>query len=385
MFGKIKDFDKKMWNNRTYQSFMSVPRKLVHTLKRVRKYGILYPVRLLAVKTSMQGKKNVPLVSIIMPVYNVEKYLRQCLDSLLEQKVRNIEIITVDDGSTDSSLDILKEYAKKDHRLKVFTQENQYAGTARNLGLTKAAGEYVMFLDSDDFFEKEIIKDAYSVAKANRADILLFGARYYEDVTGKYREGKSFVKDHLAPPKQPFCYKDSPKYFYQLTTACPWTKIYRRAFVLETGLQFQPLRNSNDVFFVYSSLAMAKRVVTYKKPLVNYRVGMATNLQATKKKSPFCFYEAFKAWHDKLKALGVLEEVRQSYVSAALEGCLYNLRTVTDPETKKLVFDKMRNEIFRELEITGKPKAYYHDQKNYADMCLVEKGDFTQYMNEKSR
>ena len=385
MFGKFKDFDKRMWNNTTYQKVVYVPRKLVHTLKRVRKYGISYPLRLLAVKISMQGKKNIPLVSVIMPVYNVENYLSQCLDSLLEQKVRNIEIIAVDDGSTDRSLEILKEYAKNDDRVKVFTQENQYAGTARNLGLTKATGEYVMFLDSDDFFEKEIIMETYSVAKANRADILLFGARYYEDATGSYREGKSFVKDYLSPKKQPFCYKDSPKYFYQLTTACPWTKIYRREFVLETGLKFQPLRNSNDVFFVYSSLAMAKRIVTYKKSLVNYRVGMATNLQATKKKSPFCFYEAFKAWHDQLNELGVLEEVRQSYVSAALEGCLYNLRTVTDPETKKLVFERIRDEIFEELEITGHQEAYYYDQKNYADMCLVEKGDFTQYMNEKAR
>ena len=385
MFGKIKDFDKKMWNNKTYQMAANVPRRLVHTLKRVRRYGMLYPLRLLAVKLSMQGKKKLPLVSVVMPVYNVEKYLSQCIDSLLRQKVQNIEIIAVDDGSTDGSLDILKEYAGKDNRVKVFTQKNQYAGTARNFGLTKASGEYVMFLDSDDFFEKEIIRDAYSVAKANRADILLFGARYYEDAAGNYREGKSFVKEHLAPKKQPFCYKDSPKYFYQLTTACPWTKIYRREFVLETGLQFQPLRNSNDVFFVYSSLAMAKRVVTYNKTLVNYRVGMSTNLQATKKKSPFCFYEAFKAWHDKLKELGVLEKVRQSYVSAALEGCLYNLRTVTDPETKELVFDRIRHEIFGELEITGYQESYYYDQKNYADMCLIEKGDFTKYMNEKAR
>ena len=93
-----------------------------------------------------------PKVSVIIPVYNVEEYLRECLDSIVKQTLREIEIICVDDGSTDNSLEILKEYAKKDNRITVITQKNLHAGVARNAGLAVAKGEYLSFLDSDDFF-----------------------------------------------------------------------------------------------------------------------------------------------------------------------------------------------------------------------------------------
>ena len=91
-------------------------------------------------------------VSVIIPVYNVEKYLRECIDSILNQTLRDLELICVDDGSTDGSLEILHEYEKADSRVKVLTQHNMGAGAARNKGLAIATGEYLSFLDSDDFF-----------------------------------------------------------------------------------------------------------------------------------------------------------------------------------------------------------------------------------------
>ena len=113
-------------------------------------------------------------VSVIMPVFNVEKYLRQCLDSLLNQSLTEFEIICVDDGSTDSSLEILHEYQQKDHRVKVLTQQNKFAGVARNNGLKVAQGEYVFFLDSDDFFEKDMFMEVYNQGKKTDADIVIF-------------------------------------------------------------------------------------------------------------------------------------------------------------------------------------------------------------------
>ena len=102
---------------------------------------------------SLSIKNNThPKVSIIIPVFNVELYLPQCLDSLLEQTLTDFELITVDDGSSDSSLDILMDYATKDNRITVISQNNNYAGVARNAGLTVASGKYVIFLDGDDFF-----------------------------------------------------------------------------------------------------------------------------------------------------------------------------------------------------------------------------------------
>ena len=97
-------------------------------------------------------------ISMIIPVYNVAPYLRQCMDSLVNQTYSNIEIICVDDGSTDASLGILRQHAEKDARVKILQQKNQYAGVARNNGMAAATGEYYMFLDADDFFEPELLE-----------------------------------------------------------------------------------------------------------------------------------------------------------------------------------------------------------------------------------
>lgn len=100
-----------------------------------------------------------PLVSIIVPVYNTEKYIRECLNSLIQQSYSHIEIIAVDDGSTDNSLCLLKKLAAKDSRLKVFSQPNQGVSAARNLALSKATGTYVMFVDADDWIDSSTIEE----------------------------------------------------------------------------------------------------------------------------------------------------------------------------------------------------------------------------------
>ena len=104
-------------------------------------------------------------VSVIIPVYNAEKYLEECLDSLLRQTFTDMEIICVDDGSTDSSAEILKRFQEKDRRIRVLFQENQYAGIARNNGMKIAQGEYLLFLDADDFFEDTLLEKIYSQGK----------------------------------------------------------------------------------------------------------------------------------------------------------------------------------------------------------------------------
>ena len=382
-WGVCKKLDKKYYRSGAYQALSYLPRQAVHFARYVRKNGVSSLLRVSSVKLRQKLGAGAPLVSIIMPVYNVEEYLEQNLDSLLNQTMKHIEILCVDDGSTDRSLEILNRYAAKDKRVQVFTQQNKFAGAARNLGLANAKGEYVVFLDSDDFFSVDLAKDAYFMAKLHEADIVLYGARHYNNMTGEYKEAKWLLNAFAAPQKQPFSYKDCPDNLYRITTPCPWTKMFRRQFVLDTGLQFQTLQNSNDLFFTYSSLAMAKRIVTLDKQLVNYRVGLANNLQSTKKKNPLCFYTAYLAWHDKLVELGVLDELRRSYVNLALSGCLYNLRSLKDLEAKRTVFDMLHNEIFDKLEILGHEASYYYKKADYEDMLLVAGGTFEQYLESQ--
>ena len=116
---------------------------------------------------------DIPAVSVIIPVYNAAEFLKDGLNSLLKQTLREIEIICVDDGSTDGSLVILKEFEKADARIRVIHQENQGAGAARNNGMDVARGKYLAFLDADDFFEKNMLKAAYDRAEETEAEVCL--------------------------------------------------------------------------------------------------------------------------------------------------------------------------------------------------------------------
>ena len=320
-----------------------------------------------------------PAVSIIIPCYNAEKYLDMCMESLLNQTLKNIEIICVDDGSTDRTWEKLNSFAEKDARVRLFSQQNQFAGAARNLGLSYARGEYLVFLDSDDFFADTLAQDAYSVAVSNDADVVLYDAQYFDEESNEFRKGW-FLNTAYIPEKQPFSNEDCPEKLFQISTPSPWTKLFRRQFLLDTKLQFQTLRHTNDAYFILSALAMAKRIVTLDKVLVNYRVGHTTNLQSTKRTNPLCFYTAYKAWHDELKKLELLPKLRRSYVNRAMGGCLYNLRSMNDLEAKKIVFDKLREEIFDELEIPDQDVSCYFIESDYNEMHLIKNGSFEQYV-----
>lgn len=346
--------------------FRQILRRIIHFSKLIIKWPLVRTIRHL----QEEGSTN-PLVSFILPVYNVEEYLPECLDSLLRQTMPHIEIICVDDGSTDRSLEILRSYAEKDSRIHVLTQKNQYAGTARNLGMTKATGEYLVFLDSDDFFADTLAEDAYFTAKLNKADVVIFGAKHFNHSKKQFIDTPWLFQEKYVPLVEPFNYKNCPNRLYQITTPSPWTKMFRREFVLKSGLTFQNVRNSNDLFFVYSALAMAKRIATVNKTLVYYRVGMATNLQATKKLAPLCFFEAYKTLHDRLNDIGVLDQVRRSYVNAVLSGCLQNLHTQKDPEARQQVLDVLKNVAFDTLELAGHERDYYYNPDFYEEMLYI--------------
>jgi len=113
-------------------------------------------------------------ISVIIPVYNTEKYLKECLESIINQTLTDIEIICINDGSTDNSLDILNSYANSDKRIKVFSQKNQGQGTARNYGMKIATGDYIHFMDSDDILELNTFEDSYRICEEKNLDFIFF-------------------------------------------------------------------------------------------------------------------------------------------------------------------------------------------------------------------
>jgi glycosyltransferase involved in cell wall biosynthesis len=124
-------------------------------------------------------------ISVIIPVYNIEDYLKECLDSIVNQSLDDIEIICVNDGSTDSSLDILKEYGNADSRVRIISQENKGIGCARNTALTSVKGEYVYFMDGDDILELDALEKLYNLAVERDVDFIMFKISNFNEDTGE--------------------------------------------------------------------------------------------------------------------------------------------------------------------------------------------------------
>lgn len=264
-------------------------------------------------------------VSVIIPVYNAEMYLCQCLDSLLNQTLRDIEIICVDDGSTDGSLEMLYRYEAQDARVKVLRQKNQYAGVARNNGMAVARGEYYIFLDADDFFEPELLELMYKKGCELEADLILCDADRFNVGSGKFETMSWFLsKDYIK--EQPLNRNRIPTKIFQLNSLEPWNKMVSARFVAKHSLRFQHLPRANDVYFSMLSLALAERIAAVDKVLVHYRVGMSTNLQAKNHLSPLAFGEALTAVKRRLAEEGLYDTVWQSFAENALSQLLYNLK-----------------------------------------------------------
>lgn len=211
-------------------------------------------------------------ISVIVPVYNVEKYLRECLDSLINQTLTDIEIICINDGSTDNSLEILKEYAKKDDRIKVINQENKGLGATRNIGINIAKGDYISFIDSDDFLELTTYEKTYEICAEKNLDMIMFKLINYDDeedryYTSKYYEMKkieSIVNDNV------FDYKDLGDAIFNIAvSAC--NKLYNRNFIIQNNFKFPKNIAFEDNYFFWNVLLSAKRIYFCKEHLYKRR------------------------------------------------------------------------------------------------------------------
>lgn len=226
-----------------------------------------------------------PMVSVIVPVYNSEKYLRQCLDSLANQTLQNIEIICVDDGSTDSSLNILNHYSEVDSRFVVVHQKNQFAGIARNHGLLKATGKYVYFMDSDDYCDLQLLDHAVRYAQAHNAEIVVFDYYRFCNLTGRKEYQTGLVRSLLPKNKAVISYMDLPDEICGLVNPTPWNKLFLRDFIIKNDLRFLETPTTNDITFATLSVMIAKRITYIKEALIYYRTNLENSVSSKKKEN----------------------------------------------------------------------------------------------------
>lgn len=304
-------------------------------------------------------------VSVVIPVYNAEQYLRERLDCLVKQSLKNIEIICVDDGSTDSSLEILKKYAQRDKRVKILTQQNLFAGVARNNGLENAKGEYVIFMDADDFCAEDMLEKLYEKGKKTNAQVVICGGAKYNTAKKEVIPAAYFFNYKLVEGKETFSREDIPHKICTVTVPAPWNKLFKRAFVLEEGLRFQALQNSNDAFFTMSAMCIADRIAYVNENLCYYRIDSEGSIQKKKHKHALNFFAAYGAIYDKLVEKGIYEQVKRSYNDLAISGVAFNVNTITDPEAAETIIDYFVESFNEKTNLLGEPPESYSNKNNY--------------------
>lgn len=308
-------------------------------------------------------------ISVIIPVYNAHDYLRDCLDSLIHQTLQEIEIICVDDGSTDDSLEILNAYAQIDDRVKVVHQENGGAGVARNNGLRYATGEYLSILDCDDFFEFHMLEESYRFAKEKDLDILVFGCDFYDNESQTYRPCTYSINKKLLPEQTVFSADDVKQDVFKLFVGWAWDKLFRTEFVKQNHLLFQEQRTTNDMLFVFNGLLCAERIAVMQDIFAHHRRGVES-LSVTREKSWMCFYNALIALRAEMYKMGCYERFERDFKNYCVHFSLWNLNTLKEP-THTLLYNKLRGEWFKELGLLQHSKEYFYNQYEYSSFRKV--------------
>ena len=225
-------------------------------------------------------RKNIePLISVIIPVYCAQTALPACLDSVLSQSLSELEVICVDDGSTDGSLSVLREYAAKDHRVRVLTQTNRFAGTARNRGMEAATGKYIAFLDADDQYLPDCLETMHRQAEKFHLDMLKTGFVYEDAATGERYENPYSQNSAVGPRHRDrvISFARLPEQLLSVADV-PWNGLYRRDFLRQHDIRFNHLRCVNDHSFFIHCLLKARRIMVSREATVCYRVGQRDSL-----------------------------------------------------------------------------------------------------------
>lgn len=218
-------------------------------------------------------------ISIIIPVYNAELYIEQCLTSILKQSVDNMEIICIDDGSNDNSGSIIKQLRQKDYRIKYFYCPHTNAANARNKGLEIADGDFILFLDADDFLDKDALYHLTNVAKQTNADIIVGQYKLFDNKTNRPLKQKYGIHTKI---KRIFSIKDLQDKQFEFTNIAVWNKLYKSDFLRANKLSFKPHSCLNDMFFSLVAIVLAQKIALSHNIVTYYRINVKNSISTNK-------------------------------------------------------------------------------------------------------
>lgn len=303
-------------------------------------------------------------VSVIMPLYNAAGFLRESLESVLNQTLKEIEVICIDDASTDLTGHILREYAESDTRISINRNPVRMgAAESRNKGITLATGEYLIFLDGDDIFDKNMLELSYLEAKKTDVDIILMELKYVssDDIYQKEKRCHSRAyRDRFS--RRNFSIEDFLGYELANWPVEACNKLYRTDFILTEGITFQNLSSSNDVFFSVMSLFLASgiRVLDDERIMIYARVH-DSETRISNHRDSVCRNKAMKRLKEELESRDMFRRYVSHYYYLCFVNFIAELEKIKEQDKRLVYYNYLKTVMLEELEL----EYYQNDSEKY--------------------
>ena len=291
-----------------------------------------------------------PQISIIIPVYNTEKYISKCIDSLLQQTFQNFEIICIDDGSTDNSVDIIKNYQNQDTRIKLFQQENSGPGSARNLGIKNSTGECICLLDSDDFLTHNALEVLYNTQKNNNADIVVAKLRLFDNKTKKTIKIRGWQNKKILE-NVPYNVKDLYKNLFQIVSPVGTAKLFNAKILKENNIFFSNYKMAEDALFIYTYLLFCKTICFLNNDIYQYRINLINSLTSQNSNYFLDFNNSFSELKDNILEQNLFKELKMTWFKSYLF-CFIHVLNISKYTNKITIIEKSLLNLLNALKGT---------------------------------
>ena len=323
-------------------------------------------------------------VSVIVPVYNVKKYLAKCLDSIIAQTLKDIEIICVNDGSSDGSDNVLEEYKKKDARIQVVNRKNGGLSAARNTGMPYAKGKYIGFVDSDDYIESTMYELMYYNAEHFQSQLVICAAHKIDDTTGIVFDDDPYYTLGYFPKEldnRAFTHVDTKDFFQDLCVMA-WNKLYLRSFLEEKNAKFPDGYIFEDGPFFTDIYFDMDRVTIVRDFLYYYRVNRANSIVCKGDKDFTDIFYVVNKMLNNLRKTPYFDEVKAYFLRKKFKDMRYRYQVIQG-RYKKMYYDQWREfwlNIDKETLEDDKFKEKY--PYTYRNIKLVRDNDYFHYRKE---
>ncbi len=307
---------------------------------------------------------NSPQVSILVPIYNVAKFLPHCLESLLRQTLTSLEIICINDGSTDNSLEIIHHFAAQDPRVIVINKLNTGYGDSMNYGLREAKGKYIGILESDDWIEFDAFQKLFQLAESCQADIVK--ANHFRDHTS----GESVKNPEILPEDAGFCFcPRAEKKVFRFGPAI-WSQLYRREFLEKHKINFLPTPGASyqDISFNFKVWSLAERAILTDEAFVYYLIDNASS-SINNPGKVYCVVEEYAEVERFLRESGLYEQLSGELEVAKFLSYHWNLQRL-EPRLAKEFYQRFRAEFVADDQ-AGLLRKSDFGQKNWLPLQMI--------------